>query len=105
MGNKVPDLRGLFLRGYGGKSSTLLNKQNEAVHIDSTVNVKGKITFKSALLGMASNSSAGNEVPVSFSPYPHSATLEVTGLQIAVSTGDETRPVNMAVRYLIRALP
>ena len=110
MGNKVPDLRGLFLRGHGGKSGALRTVQNESVYINpSSTKVELQLT---KLLTPGSND-AEKIFALCLMGYAYSDRCENTGgrgisteVQMSIKgTGEETRPINMAVRYLIRALP
>lgn len=103
MGGKVPDLRGLFLRGVGGSSAALGVIQGDAIR-----NVTG--TFDSRVAGMwregtgpfRVGESGGHKVSVDGGGYPYSVSFD---LSRSVPTAEENRPVNQAVRYLIRARP
>ena len=117
MGSIVPDLRGLFLRGHGGKAAALKQKQEASVHIPASAG----ITI--SLSGMRRGNyiytrfiNAGDEPYMS--DYCGTNTDNrngpmngiIAGGQMSIpltiiSPDQETRPVNMAVRYLIRARP
>lgn len=85
LGGRVPDLRGLFLRGVGGNSAGLGVKQEDAFKAHSH---RTPMAAKDEGGGFYSGGSI-------FSGYWD--TEEVGGI--------ETRPVNQAVRYLVRARP
>ena len=89
IGSRVPDYRGLFLRGVGGNSAALGLLQEDEIKSHSH-----KIPRRMILPGEG---------------LKHDSSLEETGLEpYAVSGessytgGNETRPKNRAVRYLIR---
>ena len=94
VGNRVPDLRGLFLRGHGGYSAALGVRQNDAVG------------YHSHLVGIRSSGNAG------YPDYNFAKGSEdwgfdygKTDVRPGANMAEETRPANMAVRYLIRARP
>jgi hypothetical protein len=117
----VPDLRGLFLRGFGGQSAAIGVKQ-----VDATYVREGEAT--TTLLGVKeSDMASGPSVTSTYDGWiyhpvysvlttgrysqdigytRHSSSSKVD-LNFKISTPgvEETRPVNVAVRYLIRALP
>jgi len=121
VGPTVPDLRGLFLRGFGSQSFG----QNNGSNIGTTIT-----THQSGLLGRIQGDAireiagggavgfdtlAGAEMSGPF--YSSPATGRVAGTSGAylasrqsmavsrvVPTDNENRPVNTAVRYFIRAL-
>ena len=89
IGSRVPDYRGLFLRGVGGNSAALGILQEDEIKSHSH-----KIPRRMILPGEG---------------LKHDSSLEEAGLEpYAVSgessytEGNETRPKNRAVRYLIR---
>ena len=101
VGGQVPDLRGLFLRGHGGDSAALGVRQGDAIR-----NIKGQITGNGLMSGGATgpfyswytqNFGIGN------------GAYDKNGVAFdasrVVPTAEENRPVNMAVRYLVRAPP
>lgn len=101
VGGQVPDLRGLFLRGHGGSSAALGVQQGDAIR-----NIKGQITGNGLMSGGATgpfyswytqNFGIGN------------GAYDKNGVAFDVSrvvpTAEENRPVNQAVRYLVRARP
>ena len=85
MGGQVPDLRGLFLRGLGGNSAELKVKQED------------EIKRHSHRTPVAARDDGGGFY-AGGSPFSGYWNTEETG-------GVETRPVNMAVRYIVRARP
>lgn len=98
----MPDLRGLFLRGVGGNSAALGIQQGDAIR-----NITGKlqigiIDWMIDTAGfIVKSGTAGNRHGSTGSP---GTILEFDASRV-VPTANENRPVNMAVRYLIRALP
>ena len=90
LGGQVPDLRGLFLRGFGGKSAALGTTQDQAT-------ASNGIQIATAFIDLGGGGWDG----WAYAPYPQAGGSWTT----LPGTGDETRPVNTAVRYLVRARP
>ena len=90
VGGQVPDLRGLFLRGHGGKSAALGITQDQAT-------ASSGIQIATAFIDLGGGGWDG----WAYAPYPQAGGSWTT----LPGTGDETRPVNTAVRYLVRARP
>ena len=102
IGSQVPDLRGLFLRGHGGNSAALGVQQDDAIR-----NIQGVI------IGLQDGGAGGAfYISRSFNPgFGHysggwtnigQSTFDASRV---VPTAEENRPVNQAVRYLVRARP
>ena len=101
----MPDLRGLFLRGHGGQSAALGIKQGDAIRnitgafnegwTAQPIEISGvfKPAFNAGYLGW--NGAGWCDMPRGF----------IFDASRVVPTAEENRPVNMSVRYLIRARP
>ena len=118
LGGKVPDLRGLFLRGYGSQSHAQSN--GSTVGITSTTHTSGAL---GQVQGDATRKIWGNTFHHFGTPAYDGAMYLVrtwnsnsgnrsegsvqTGIDSSrvVPTADEIRPVNQAVRYLVRSRP
>lgn len=117
VGARVPDFRGLFLRGQGGESSPLGVLQQDAGR-----NVTGSVihnTPDSRNQGIGEGSSTGTgafsidhetrymteDNTGGTSSYIGAIHLDASRIWGVVHTAEEFRPINRAVRYLIRALP
>ena len=121
MGGKVPDLRGLFLRGYGSQSYAQNN--GSAIGVTSTTHSSGELgqvqgdairnitgtggRFKSiqdySFSGAIQlKSSTGGSHDTDEGIGPSSFSFDAS---LVVPTDSENRPANVAVRYLIRARP
>lgn len=122
----MPDLRGLFLRGYGSQSHIKENGSkignSETVHISDGIGIIQGDAQRNIIANM--HTDYGGSLPEylrndngtvyykrSFSgsircdAYGTSDILLEFDASRTVPTANENRPVNMAVRYLIRALP
>ena len=102
VGGKVPDYRGLFLRGLGGNSAGLGVTQGDAIR-----NITGNMGnvqlsyFSGASMGEGAlylyRQGGGNSSGGATWGAMHFDASRV------VPVADENRPVNTAVRYFIRA--
>ena len=101
LGGQVPDLRGLFLRGHGGNSAGLGVKQSDAIR-----NITGQMGTRVF--------SDGGETGAFYGWVDHNFGVGSGGYgkrsvffdaSRVVPTAEENRPVNQAVRYLVRARP
>ncbi len=123
LGGRVPDLRGLFLRGYGSQNHAQNNGSTVGytstthssgalgqVQGDATRNIQGNIgvwlwlanggsgAFEPVSRDYNSGNSNGN------SPNKGNGGWDLN-ISRVVPTAEENRPVNQAVRYLVRARP
>ena len=111
MGGKVPDLRGLFLRGHGGNSAGLGTRQDESVYIapgSAQISIASQIyVVKAGYPGTAGNHDrpVGVDVLAPRNADGGSGTFQIKGPMSITSSANETRPANQAVRYLVRARP
>lgn len=109
VGSKVPDYRGLFLRGQGGNAAALGVQQDDAIR-----NITGEWK-RSSDVGAYTSYMDGNLTGVfgkTMTTVRNLAGGQASRSDIAsinfdvsrvVPTANENRPVNKAVRYLIRA--
>lgn len=111
LGSTVPDMRGKFLRSYGGKSSELGKEQGFATSTDGlsvSVNCTETSTelFSRTLktLAIPSVSRAGVNLAsvVKFTQKKESISHKHSISASISSPGDETRPVNVAVNTFIK---
>ena len=126
MGPSVPDLRGLFLRGYGsqahaqvngttvGVTSTLhASGQLGQVQGDASRNIQGTTSVKAEYNSQWDNGNGalynyhwnGQGFAQSGTSGGHGSDLISFDASRIVPTAPENRPVNVAVRYLVRARP
>ena len=119
----MPDLRGLFLRGYGSQSyaqnngstvgvtSTLYTSgQLGQVQGDATRKITGQVSNIGAVYGHSSSGAMRSTTQFGYA-NDYDGSKDDPGILIQIDsdrivpTSTEDRPVNMAVRYLMRALP
>lgn len=113
MGGNTPDLRGYFLRGNGGNSAGLGVHQGDTLKAPNEVSGKfgwpegmnghyyceGAFTMTDIRSGVNWKGSSNDYT------HPRAVELRLAGAWPQNSLGNETRPINKAVRYLIRARP
>ena len=113
----MPDLRGLFLRGVGGNAAMLGSVQEDAGR-----NITGTFSSEAQFLGALNSIEAtsgcfslyglddvGSHIRSGGDRGTQRMTMDASRVWGATHTTDaatgEFRPVNRAVRYLIRAQP
>lgn len=104
----MPDLRGLFLRGHGGNSAALGVQQGDAIRNITGGFVPGNqyanagIKNTSGVFRPGGNFGRNDFEESGANSSPDEVILDVS---LQVPTAEENRPVNTAVRYLVRARP
>lgn len=101
VGSRIPDLQGVFLRGHGGNSAALGVRQGDAMRqLTGTISSRyflfeeGSGSFsRSGGYGRLYANNSGGDI----------ASDIVFDNSRQTPTAEENRPVNQAVRYLIRA--
>jgi len=119
-GARVPDLQGLFLRGWGSQShnknngstigNTTTNHQSAAlgtIQGDAIRNITGTFTLRYGTYGrppVSVFSVANSGYDAGFTPSGNRPTEQYTfDASRMIPTTIENRPVNMAVRFLVKA--
>jgi hypothetical protein len=111
----VPNYQGMFLRGYGSQNYT--DSYGAVIHLSNNIGViqgdairklTGSGTFKVSLRGNAEYSgvfTGQNESGDDWSSGNSSNHMVTYTMNLAnnVPSDNEVRPVNIAVRYLIKA--
>ena len=105
LGANVPDLRGLFLRGHGGNSSALGIQQSDAIR-----NITGTLANVQESQQRSAYATGAFRLTTPMTQgHPYYTVNGSYGCDFdasrVVPTANENRPVNQAVRYLIRARP
>jgi hypothetical protein len=111
----VPDLRGQFLRGVGGNSAAIGVKQTDATYIREGEAKQTLFGVKETMMASAPLGDYDADrfsflttgiLPANgyFSRHSSGSTVDLN-FKISTPGVTETRPANVAVRYLIRALP
>lgn len=110
VGNRVPDYRGIFLRGHGSQASTHYGTVTHAsaglgeLQGDAIRNMQGRVVANPARKGSDPTGPfyANSEGWNNHTDTGSSGTIWFDASR-ATPTAAEIRPVNRAVRYLIRA--
>ena len=105
VGGQTPDLRGLFLRGHGGNSSALGVQQSDAIR-----NITGALANVQESQQRSAYATGAFRLTTSMTQgHPYYTVNGSYGCDFdasrVVPTAEENRPVNQAVRYLVRARP
>ena len=110
VGATVPDYRGYFLRGVGGNSASLGEKQGDAIKHPTTESVlhfwkSFENCWATGVFSIPNQSEYDVTIKKSNSghSFPRKLRFDLANAWESGYTAVETRPVNRAVRYLIRA--
>ena len=110
VGATVPDYRGYFLRGVGGNSASLGERQGDAIKHPTTESVLhfGKSfenCWATGVFSIPNQSEYDVTIKESNSghSFPRKLRFDLANAWESGYTAVETRPVNRAVRYLTRA--
>lgn len=100
----MPDLRGLFLRGHGGNSAALGEIQGDIIR--NITGTMGDVHFgTSPWNNNAFRASISGNNGQGTGSWNNNYGDLVFDASLVVPTGPENRPINVAVRFLIRARP
>ena len=103
MGGQTPDYTGLFLRGVGGNSAALGVQQGDAMR-QLTGTISSRYYLFEGVSGSFSRSGGYGRLYANNSGGDISSDIVFDNSK-QTPTAEENRPVNMAVRYFIRARP
>lgn len=104
VGSKVPDLRGLFLRGQGGNAAPLGTVQGDAIrNIWGDIYTISPTGYQTGAWYVSQNLMPGRGAPWKQNNYPWGELITTFDASRVVPTAPENRPINCAVRYFIRA--
>ena len=105
MGARVPDLRGLFLRGLGGESAALGVSQNDTMRPITGRIIAANGTPHSPISNGAFSSVLQSGTWRALTEAGNGISVDMNSALLGPNySGTETRPVNTAVRYLIKAM-
>ena len=98
----IPDLRGKFIRSFGGNSASLGVSQGDAIR-NITGRVRGIVAKTGGIVSTPAfwSSSDSSESYTDNSRGPRDRILSFDA-SLVVPTADENRPVNMAMNYIIK---